>query len=140
MADVQRLLTERPAIQTALWRETLVTTSIVGEWLTNVGRRDARGRISHHLCEFAVRLRFAGLLEGNAYEFPLTQEQIADATGLTVVHVNRTLQDLRRAGVIRTKRRAVQIVDWQRLVQLSDFSPRYLHGKSEMRQGDRPDQ
>lgn len=125
--ELQRLVSERPAIRTALWRETLIDTSICGEWVANVGRRDARGRIAHLLCEFAMRLRAAGLLEGDSYELPMTQEQMADATGLTPVHVNRTLQDMRRSGLIRSERRTIKVVDWASLAALGDFNPHYLH-------------
>jgi len=125
--DLQRLVSERPAIRDALWRETLIDTSICGEWVANVGRRDARGRIAHLLCEFAMRLRSAGLLEGDSYELPMTQDQIADATGLTAVHVNRTLQEMRRTGLIHTERRMVKVNDWDRLAALGDFNPQYLH-------------
>lgn len=124
--DLQGLVSERPAIRNALWRETLIDISICGEWVTNVGRRDARGRIAHLLCEFAMRLRSAGLLEGDSYELPMTQDQIADATGLTAVHVNRTLQEMRRSGLIHTERRIVKVTDWTGLAALGDFNPQYL--------------
>ncbi|MBB3956637.1 Crp/Fnr family transcriptional regulator [Novosphingobium sediminicola] len=131
--ELQRLVSERPAIRNALWRETLIDTSISGEWVANVGRRDARGRIAHLLCEFAMRLRAAGLLEGDSYELPMTQEQMADATGLTPVHVNRTLQEMRRAGLIHTERRKVSVADWARLAALGDFDPQYLHLEADQR-------
>nr|WP_281379432.1 Crp/Fnr family transcriptional regulator [Novosphingobium sediminicola] len=124
--DLQRLVFERPAIRNALWRETLIDISICGEWVINVGRRDARGRIAHLLCEFAMRLRSAGLLEGDSYELPMTQDQIADAIGLTAVHVNRTLQEMRRSGLIYTERGIVKVTNWMGLAALGDFNPQYL--------------
>ncbi|RYF38033.1 MAG: Crp/Fnr family transcriptional regulator, partial [Cytophagaceae bacterium] len=97
---VQDLAFAFPAIGRAMWLETLVEASIFREWIANIGRRDARTRVAHLLCEIAVRLRSAGLMTGNRYELPMTQEQIGDATGLTPVHVNRTLQALRKDGLI----------------------------------------
>src|SRR5207237_214915 len=91
---VIKLTMDRPTIGHAMWIDTLVDGSIFREWITNVGRRDARTRMAHLLCEFAVRLRIAGLGHDTRYELPMTQEQLADATGLTSVHVNRTIRGL----------------------------------------------
>ncbi|WP_156679954.1 Crp/Fnr family transcriptional regulator [Sphingomonas profundi] len=127
---VRELAFAHPAIGRAMWIETLVDGSIFREWIANVGRRDARSRIAHLLCEFAVRLRSAGLSEGSSYELPMTQEQIADATGLTPIHVNRTLQGLRVSGLITSNRRTVTIEDWAGLAKVGDFSAAYLHPES----------
>jgi CRP-like cAMP-binding protein len=124
---VQELVFNSPAISRAMWIETLVEASIYREWIANVGRRDARARIAHLLCEIAVRLQSAGLMTGSRYELPMTQEQIGDATGLTAVHVNRTLQLLRAEGLITTRKRAIQIEDWKSLSAVGDFSATYLH-------------
>jgi CRP-like cAMP-binding protein len=86
--DVQRLCAQRPNVAKAMWIDTLVDGSIFREWITNVGRRDARTRIAHLLCEFSLRMKLAALGRDNLYELPMTQEQLADATGLTAVHVN----------------------------------------------------
>lgn len=83
-----------------MWKDTLVDGSIFGEWIANVGRRDAATRLGHLLCEFALRLKVAGLGEQTNYEMPMTQEQLADAVGLTPVHVNRTLQVLEQRNLI----------------------------------------
>lgn len=116
-----------PAVARALWRDTLVDGSIFREWILNVGQRDARQRISHLLCEMTLRQEEAGLCEGPSYEWPMTQEQIGDATGLTSVHVNRTLQGMRRDGLIETGSRSVTITDWPALQRAGDFSRAYLH-------------
>jgi CRP-like cAMP-binding protein len=92
------LMTNQPNIRRALWLDSLIDSSIFREWVVNLGRRDAKGRISHLLCELADRLQAAGMMNGAAFDFPITQEQIADATGLTPVHTNRTLQSLRKEG------------------------------------------
>jgi transcriptional regulator with XRE-family HTH domain len=82
---------------------------------------------AHLLCEFARRLEFAGLAEEYGYELPMTQEQIADATGLTPVHVNRVLQGLAREGLIERNKRFVDIPDWEALRRVAGFSETYLH-------------
>jgi CRP-like cAMP-binding protein len=125
---VIQLTLDRPTIAHAMWIDTLVDASIFREWITNVGRRDARTRVAHILCEFAVRLRIAGLGQDNHYELPMTQEQLADATGLTSVHVNRTMKALEAEGLIeRPNARAICIGDWRRLAEVGDFDTNYLH-------------
>jgi CRP-like cAMP-binding protein len=117
----------RPAVGTALWYETLVDGSIFREWIANVGRRDARTRIAHLLCEVALRLEVAGLGSRSGYELPMTQEQLADATGLTPVHVNRTLQALGTDGLISRTKRDIRVADWAALADVGDFNAKYLH-------------
>jgi len=125
---ISRLAFERPTIGRALWIDTLVDASIFREWIANVGRRDARTRIAHLLCEFALRLKVAGLGEQNNYELPMTQDQLADATGLTSVHVNRTLRGLEADGLIeRPNPRVIEIGDWRKLADVGDFNSAYLH-------------
>ncbi len=116
-----------PAIGMAMWYETLVEGSIFREWILNVGRRDAFTAIAHLLCEFALRAEAAEIGQSAHYELPLTQEQLADAVGLTAVHVNRTLMRLEEEGHIRRNRRVIEIDDWQTLAKVADFEPRYLH-------------
>jgi CRP-like cAMP-binding protein len=124
---VQELVLGRPAIGTAIIQLALVEASILREWVVNVGRRDARQRIAHILCEFAVRLEARGLAMDHGFELPMTQEQLADATGLTSVHVNRVLKGLEGDGLIARKRRFIHFDDWRRLQDAGDFSRRYLH-------------
>ena len=93
----------------------------------NVGRRDARARVAHILCEFAVRLEQRGLTTDHGFELPMTQEQLADATGLTSVHVNRVLRSLESDGLINRRRRQIHFDDWRALQDAGDFSRRYLH-------------
>ena len=109
----------------------MVSSSIQREWFVNVGRRDARERIAHILCEFAVRLESRGLASGDGFELPMTQEQLADATGLTPVHVNRVLKAIEAEGLITRKRRNIHFNDWRALQEVGDFSRRYLHIPSE---------
>jgi CRP-like cAMP-binding protein len=124
---LQEVATERPAIGRAMWTEALVEASIFREWIVNVGRRDARTRIAHLLCEFAVRMKAAGIAPSEGYELPMTQEQLGDATGLTSVHVNRTLKSLVEDGTITRRGRFIGFADWNRLRSTADFSDLYLH-------------
>jgi CRP-like cAMP-binding protein len=125
--NIRELAFNHPNVGMAMWYETLVEGSIFREWELNIGRRDARTRIAHLLCEFALRLEVAELGRQTAYELPITQEQLADAVALTSVHVNRTLMKLEQDGLIKRTRRAIAIVDWAALVKVADFHPRYLH-------------
>lgn len=124
---IQEIAFERPAIGRAMWYETLVDASIFREWTLNVGRRDSRTRTAHMLCEFALRLEMAGLGQRCDYELPMTQEQLADALGLTSVHTNRMLMSLAEARLISRTQRSVRVDDWAGLRQAGDFDPAYLH-------------
>ena len=115
-------------IASALWRETLIDASIFREWMTSIGRRDAYARIAHLLCEMVVRLRAVGLAsENHTCDFPISQSRIGDALGLSAVHVNRVLQELRGAKLITLKGGVLSILDWDGLRQAGEFDPVYLH-------------
>lgn len=126
-SDLRDLLARRPAIAEAVIRSLLVDSSIFREWTLNVGRRDARARIAHLFAEIAVRLQAQGIdLAG--LPLPLTQDHIADATGLTPVHVNRTLKTLRADGCIeRLAGGLVVVSDLETLKAVGGFDARYLH-------------
>jgi CRP-like cAMP-binding protein len=125
---VKKLGFEHPNVGMAMWHDTLVDGSVFREWIANVGRRDARARIAHLLCEFALRLKVAGLGAETDYELPMTQEQLADCVGLTSVHVNRTLKALEAENLIgRKNSRGITIGDWKKLAEAGDFDSNYLH-------------
>ena len=107
------LMDRHPGLARALWQETLVEASIAREWVLNVGRRWASERIAHFLCEIGSRLRSAGRVSGHSFVCPVTQAEIADATGLSSVHVNRMLQDMRSEGLIVWKGNPVNVLDWK---------------------------
>ena len=115
-----------PAIAEAFWRECVVDAAVLSEWVVNVGRRDSRSRMAHLLCEAACRIEASGRPIGQGFEFPATQNHMADMLGLTSVHVNRTLQALKRDNIIEIRSRTVRVLDWDRLVDIGDFDPAYL--------------
>ena len=125
--DLRRVCERYPRITAAFWRETLVDASIFREWLLNVGRREAYNRIAHLLCELLVRLNAVGLVEDHTFDLSITQGELADAIGTSAVHVNRVLQELRANGLIRTTGTRVHIPDWERLQEVGEFDPLYLH-------------
>lgn len=113
------------AIAEAFWRDCTVDSGILSQWVVNVGRRDAQSRLAHLLCEMAWRYK-APTTDGTVvYELPMTQTQLADTTGLTPVHVNRTLKKLREIGTSHHGR-TVRIEDWDALAEIGDFDPTYL--------------
>ena len=124
---LETLTEERPRVgQALLWHE-LVNNSIQREWLLNIGARSALERMAHLLVELFVRLRAIGKADANSCHFPLIQSDLADATGITPVHVNRTLQELRRDGLIELRAKRLRILDLDRLIRLAMFNPNYLH-------------
>jgi CRP-like cAMP-binding protein len=126
--EVLRGLCERyPRITSAFWRETLVDASIFREWLMNVGRREAINRMAHLFCEMFVRMRAVGLAEDYSCDLPITQSELGDAMGLSTVHVNRTLQELRAANLISLERGRLTVLNWPELKRVGDFDPTYLH-------------
>ena len=116
-----------PRVADVLWRDTLIDAAIFREWLLGVGRRSAYTRIAHLLCEVFMRLAAVGLTNGSECDFPITQTEIADALGLSTVHVNRSIQELRAAGLIDLRRSALTILDWDGLTRAGEFDPAYLH-------------
>ena len=125
--EMDALTLGRPRVTQALWWDQLVTDSIQREWTLNIGQRTAYERIAHLLAELFIRLRSVGLTQGDSCDFPITQTDIADATGLTPVHVNRTLQELRKDRVIELERKRLRIPDLERLMEVAMFNPNYLH-------------
>jgi len=116
-----------PRLVEALGRDRLVEAAIQREWTVNLGQRTAIERVGHLLCELFIRLRTIGLSQGNRCEMPLTQTEIADATGLTPVHINRTLRQLRARNLIALHDKELAIPDLEQLKRVSQFNGNYLH-------------
>jgi CRP-like cAMP-binding protein len=128
---VRALIDRWPNVAAALWRDTLVDASIFRDAIAGLGRRTARERVAHLICELAVRLDVLDLIDGTRFPLPLTQVELADALGITNIHVNRVLQGLRTEGLISSKGKQVQIEDWPALCAAGDFDLEYLHLRPE---------
>jgi CRP-like cAMP-binding protein len=123
-----RELTHRcPRIGDVFWRDTLIDAAVFREWMIGIGRRSAYTRIAHVLCELLVRLRAVGLANGHNIDLPVTQAELGDALGLSTVHVNRVLQELRGDGLIILRGRFLSVQDWPALKKAGEFDPTYLH-------------
>jgi len=121
-------LCERPKIAQALWWSTLTDQAVLREWLVNIGRRAAEERVAHLLCELLLRLRNVGLVsDDNSYTLPVTQTELADTLGLTVVHVNRMIKNLRDMNLISLTGRQVTVRDEVGLMRFCGFRSNYLH-------------
>ena len=131
VVDIPRVqileLLERPAIARAFWVAALVDEATLREWLVNIGSRPAEQRIAHLLCELLLRLRAVGFANGDRYELPLTQQDLADTMGMSSVHMNRVLQHLRADNLIELKGKNLVIPDLERLKAFGGFNPNYLH-------------
>ncbi|RST31301.1 Crp/Fnr family transcriptional regulator [Sphingomonas ginkgonis] len=127
LEDFDRAIDGRHRVMQALWWDTLVTAAVQREWTTDIGQRSAIERIAHLLLELFYRLESVGLTNGNACELPLTQAEIAEAMGMTPVHANRVLQELRGMGVIELSSKRLVIPDRAALGRIAHFNPNYLH-------------
>ena len=128
-AEIAKLTSENNRIVRAMWWSTLVDQGILREWVLNVGRRDAYERIAHLFCEMHFRMKRVGLVEHERLALPVTQDELADATGLTSVHVNRTLQRLRREKLVKIGGGSLTLLDLAGLQEAAGFDPSYLHVK-----------
>jgi CRP-like cAMP-binding protein len=116
-----------PHLGRLFWLSTVIDGAIERAWVTSLGRRSASVHLAHLICELFVRLETVGLVRGNSFDFPITQTDISDMIGLSLVHTNRTIQDLRSSGLITWERKVVTIPDQQRLRDFAEFDPTYLN-------------
>ena len=125
--DKMLQLSERPRILRALWWASLVDEAVLRAWIVNMGRRDAIERLGHLICEMHARLKNVGMIEGEAFELPLTQEDLGDTLGLSSVHISRVLKRLREQGLVTFKRQQIVIIDISKLYGVVGFDANYLH-------------
>jgi CRP-like cAMP-binding protein len=117
-----------PRIERGFLWATLVEEATLRAWLLNLGQRSALQRLSHLFCELCVRLSVVGLVaDDGSYSMPLTQPQLADTTGMTTVHISRTMQRLRGDKLISTRQKRLTILDFPKLTELAGFTSAYLH-------------
>lgn len=129
--SVRKLCEIYPNLAYTLWRDSLVDTAILYMNIVNAGRRSAPERIAHLICEQYMRLKAVGLAElGKPVKFYITQTDIADATGLSLVHVNKTLKSLKAQNLIGRDPQMIEILDWEGLKNVAGFDPAYLHFKN----------
>jgi CRP-like cAMP-binding protein len=125
--EMQTLLREHPAVASAMYTAQLVDEGIMRAWIVSMGRRSSIERVAHLICELYLRARGIGLAKGEAFALPLSQLVLADALGMTAVHINRVLKELRLSGAMSMQRGTLTILDPQRLVQIAGFDDNYLH-------------
>lgn len=127
-AVLKTITEEHPHLTRVLWLSTLIDAAIHRQWLTTMGRSSATAQMAHLICELYVRLKAVGLTNGNSFHVPVTQEEMGDALGLSTVHVNRVLTELKSGGLVQwAGGGAVTILDWDRLSGIAEFSPNYLN-------------
>ena len=125
--QMRDLLSNKGNVAQALWWGTLTDLAVLREWVVNHGRRDAHEQIAHLLYEMLVRYRMVEKTTDETLEFPLTQADLADATGLTPMHVSRMLQKLREEKLITLKNKTLTILDPERLREIAGYNANYLH-------------
>lgn len=126
-ADIAALIDRHPRLGSIFWRVTLIDAAIFREWMVGLGRQDATSRLARLLCEMAVRLKAVGLVSNHTFVLPLTQQDLGDAAGMSTVHVNRVLRDLRQAELVEMRASEVVVRDWRGLRGVAEFNPAYLH-------------
>jgi len=125
--SMRALTRTNPNIAEVLWRDTLIDSAIFREWIVNVGQRPAASRLAHTVVELRRRLAVIGREAGDTFEMPLTQEQISEALGITPVHANRIIRQLRDDGIVDINRGRVTVLNEAKLAELAQFDDRYLH-------------
>jgi CRP-like cAMP-binding protein len=127
--DKLRALTDRYShLARVLWLTTLIDAAIHREWLVAMGRRSAPQHLAHLMCELYLRLEVISRTEKNgSFDLPLSQAEIADTLGMSLVHTNRVLGELRRDGLLEWRARLVTIPDFRKLAEFAEFDPIYLN-------------
>jgi CRP-like cAMP-binding protein len=123
---MRELIDNNKRIAHLLWRDSLVDAAIFRKWIIGMGRRTAEARFAHLVCEFAVRMHAVGLMENKVCAMPFKQADMADALGLSNVHVSRVLGRLRKQGLFTWEDGVLTIRNWRRLQKVAEFDPSYL--------------
>lgn len=124
---LDRLTAESQALARILWLSTLIDAAISRTWLTQLGRADAYRRTAHLICELYTRLKIVGRVVNGGFDFGLTQIDLSDTLGMSSVHMNRTLMQLREDGAAEWKKGRLSIADPERLAEIAGFDPGYLN-------------
>ena len=126
-ADMQTMMDGHPGVARAMYTAQLVDEGIMRAWIVSMGRRSSIERVAHLICELYLRARNIGLTHDDEFALPLSQLVLADALGMTAVHINRILKELRLAGAMALSRGSVTIMDPGKLVQIAGLDENYLH-------------
>jgi CRP-like cAMP-binding protein len=124
---MEELLTQSSNITRAMWWSTMTDSAVLREWIVGHGSRDSRERIAHLFFELLIRYRVIGEAADDTIPFPLTQGELADATGITQVHVNRIVGQLRSEGLIQIESKTLTVLDVERLREAARYDTSYLH-------------
>ena len=124
---VSELISRNERLCRALWWSNLVDEAILREWLVTLGHRPADKRLAHFFCEMLLRAKAVGLTEDESFDLPVTQEELGDTMGLSTVHINRMMQELRGQGLVTSKGKRLIVNDLEKLMAFADFNPNYLH-------------
>jgi CRP-like cAMP-binding protein len=125
-SQLKQLLDGSIHLTRAFWRETLIDAAISRQWIARLGAQAALPKVAHLICELAARLAVVGLVKNGRFQMPMTQRHVADACGLSIVHVNRTIQELRGRRLIAWEGSEIELLQPDELRALADFTPDYL--------------
>jgi CRP-like cAMP-binding protein len=126
-ADLEAVFARRPELTRKLWFSTLLDAALHREWIFKLGRLPSHGRVAHLLCETNARLTAVGLSDGRRFELPLTQLDLGEMCGMTSIHVNRVIRDLRERGLCTFRGGVVELHDAEELARIGEFQPAYLY-------------
>jgi len=124
---LEEALDQSPRLAQAFWRQSFVEAAILREWIASLGRREALARVAHLICELVIRLQAVGLAKDYSFTICWTQRDLADACGISAVHANRVVQELRRLELVEWDAKHLKVRDWATLVRIGEFSDDHLH-------------
>lgn len=126
-SDLTAVTEHHPHLARLLWLSTVIDGAIHREWIVAMGRRSKQAQLAHLVCELYTRLAIVGLVDGKSFNLPLSQGEVADVVGVSLVHLNKTLQGLRRDGLVRWIDRVITILKWNELAEIAEFDGAYLN-------------
>lgn len=129
---IRELLDASDTLTALLWRDSILDAAAFRAWMLMIGQAEAASRMAHLFCELYVRSDAVGLVRDNSFSLPVSQSDLADMLGISAVHANRTLQDIRADGLLNYEKGVVTILRWSALQELAQFDPQYLHLRAEV--------
>jgi CRP-like cAMP-binding protein len=123
---LEEMLDHSPRLAQAFWRQSFIEAAILREWIASLGRREALARVAHLICELVVRLQAVGVAKDHSFNICWTQMDVADACGISAVHANRVVQELRRLELVEWDAKHLRVRNWDALAKIGEFSDDYL--------------